>query len=138
MAPTLRLHASLQTEATMSPSVWGFEALDLHDAYWRASGIQCVRREEPFVSQRGHDLFMLLEPRQCVLFDLVPLANQIAWNRASAIAHSRRKCWIAVHRAHRRNTRKRTAAHFARVRCSITELLPRPLDSPRKPCAGLG
>ena len=62
--------------------MWGLEPIQLHDAYWRSQGIQCVRRGEDFVPQRGHDLFMLLEPGVCTVFMHRLLANAMNWNRA--------------------------------------------------------
>ena len=62
--------------------MWGLEPMQLHDAYWRSHGIQCVRRGDDFVSQRGHDLFMLLEPGVCTVFLHHLLANAMNWNRA--------------------------------------------------------
>ena len=70
------------SRAVEVPTLWGLDAHDLHDAYWRSHGIQCVRRTEPFTPQKGRDLFMLLEPRQCALFDHGKLSNSMSWNRA--------------------------------------------------------
>lgn len=78
-----KLKTDLTSLALQEPStVWGWGARDLHDAFWRSQGIQCVRRTEHFEPQQGRDLFMLLEPNQCAVFDLYSLANSIAWNRA--------------------------------------------------------
>lgn len=62
--------------------VWGHTALDLHDAYWRSLGVQCVRRNTTEELQGGSDLYMLMEPDQCAMFDLGELADSIVWNRA--------------------------------------------------------
>ncbi|MAJ45736.1 MAG: hypothetical protein CBC35_00235 [Planctomycetes bacterium TMED75] len=62
--------------------VWGHTMLELHDAYWRSQGVQCVRRSEDLELQTGSDLYMLLEPGQCAVFELSSLANAIVWNRA--------------------------------------------------------
>jgi hypothetical protein len=63
--------------------VWGLTASDLHDAYWGGLGVQCVRRgrSEPF--QPGADLFLLVEPDQHVLFDLIGLMEHLAWRGAT-------------------------------------------------------
>lgn len=62
--------------------VWGHTVMELHDAYWRSQGVQCVRRSEDLELQTGSDLYMLLEPGQCALFELSALANAMVWNRA--------------------------------------------------------
>ncbi len=64
------------------PTVWGLTAEQLHDAYWRCSGVQVVRRGERGHLQRGADLFLLIEPDQLVLFDLAGLAERLAWRAA--------------------------------------------------------
>ena len=65
-----------------TPSMWGLSAEELHEAYWRSNGIQCVRRGDDFTPQRGCDLYMLLEPDTAVLFPHRSLANAMSWNRA--------------------------------------------------------
>ena len=62
--------------------MWGLTAEQLHDAYWRSRGIQCVRRAMPFVKQSGTEMFMLMDVDQFVCFDLNPIADSIVWNRA--------------------------------------------------------
>lgn len=82
MTRVFRMHPEAETRLETMPTLWGHDAHQLHDAYWRSMGIQCVRRTEEFTPQRGTDLFMLLEPRQCVLFDHRRLSNDLTWNRA--------------------------------------------------------
>lgn len=69
--------------------LWGLTPSQLHDAYWRCHGIQCVRRgEEGREGQRiratkvGADAYLLLEPEQLVLFDLRQIAQGLQWTRA--------------------------------------------------------
>ena len=83
MTQVVQLKSDLTSLApSVSSTVWGLHAHTLHDAYWRSQGIQCVRRNENFEPQPGRDLFMLMEPEQCAVFDLYSLANAIEWNRA--------------------------------------------------------
>jgi lipopolysaccharide/colanic/teichoic acid biosynthesis glycosyltransferase len=82
MTRVYRTNPQLSTRTEQLPTLWGFGAHELHDAYWRSHGIQCVRRAEAFTPQKGRDLFMLVEPRQCALFDHAVLANSLSWNRA--------------------------------------------------------
>ncbi len=64
------------------PTIWGLSAGELHDAYWRARGVQCVRRGEPQKLNPAAELFLLTEPDQCVLFDLMALVDRLTWNGA--------------------------------------------------------
>lgn len=65
------------------PQIWGLNAEQLHDAYWRTHGIQCIRRGAKQQLQPGVDLFLLVEPEQLVLFDLSLLIDRLAWRRAA-------------------------------------------------------
>ncbi len=67
---------------TPGPRIWGLDVVEIHDAFWRSQGVQCVRREEDLELQAGSDLFMLMEPGQCAVFDLTQLANAMVWNQA--------------------------------------------------------
>ncbi|MCH2143800.1 MAG: sugar transferase [Phycisphaerales bacterium] len=82
MTRIFRANTSSRIMTGDAPTVWGFDAYELHDAYWRSHGIQCVRRMESFVPQKGLDLFMLLEPGHSTLFDHRKLSNAMSWNRA--------------------------------------------------------
>ena len=71
------------TNSAVEPfRMWGLTAEDLHDAYWRSRGIQCVRRSVPFVKQPGTEMFMLMDVDQFVSFDVSSIADSILWNRA--------------------------------------------------------
>lgn len=65
------------------PIVWGLLATELHDAYWCAHGVQCIRRGRKQILQPGVDLFLLIEQDQLVLFDLPSLADHLAWRDAT-------------------------------------------------------
>ena len=64
------------------PEVWGLSARDIHDAFWRSRGVHCVRRGSRTSPSRAADLYLLLEPRQLVLFDLTSAADRLIWRRA--------------------------------------------------------
>ena len=64
------------------PRVWGLTAHELHEAYWRAHGVQCVERGAPIRLERFADFYLLCDPRQLVLFDLPGLAEQLVWQGA--------------------------------------------------------
>ncbi len=69
--------------ATEELTLWGLGPRDLHDAYWRARGVQVVRRGEPQHLQRGAELYLLLETQQLVLFDHSSLTDPILWRGAA-------------------------------------------------------
>lgn len=91
MATTIRsVPTSVEPHVTR---LWGLTAAELHDAYWRCHGIQCIRRgamsghmptagAEGERSGAGADAYMLLEPEQLVLFDLREAAQNLQWTRA--------------------------------------------------------
>ena len=65
------------------PSIWGLTAPQLHEAYWRSRGVQCVHRGEAAKLSRNAELFLLLEPGQMVLFDLHKLVDRLVWHKAA-------------------------------------------------------
>ena len=71
------------------PTVWGLNASQLHDAWWRGRGVQCVHRDSDFEPSSGAELFLLLDPGQIVSFDLADIAEMIVWSSARAF-------WISV------------------------------------------
>ena len=71
------------TPACQSPRIWGLSARDLHDAYWRARGVQWLRRGEPEALDRAAEFFLLTEPGQLVLFDLSRLSDRLIWRDAA-------------------------------------------------------
>jgi lipopolysaccharide/colanic/teichoic acid biosynthesis glycosyltransferase len=85
---SLAANESRQTLDDSCPSIWGLSVSQLHDAYWRSCGVQCVRRGQMQKLQAGTDLFLLIEPDQLVLFDLHEMAERLAW-RAAAITRLR-------------------------------------------------
>ncbi|MDZ4831189.1 MAG: sugar transferase [Phycisphaerae bacterium] len=69
--------------ASLSPRLWGLSATQLHDAYWRSHGIECVRRADGVAPLSGADAYMLLEPDQLVVFDLREITDALQWTRAT-------------------------------------------------------
>src|SRR6185503_15293809 len=65
------------------PRLWGLSARNVHDAYWRSKGVQCVRRGQRTKLQRGAELFLLLEPNQLVLFDIGRISERLTWHNAA-------------------------------------------------------
>lgn len=62
--------------------IWSLSASELHDAWWRSKGVQCVYRNRDIADASGAELFMLLEPGQLIAFELSSLADAMIWNRA--------------------------------------------------------
>ncbi len=62
--------------------IWGLSADQLHDAFWRARGVQVVRWGEPRELERAADAYLLLDPGQLVLFDLPALVDRLIWHNA--------------------------------------------------------
>ena len=68
--------------APATPSVWGLTPVELHDAYWRARGIQCVRRGRRVEPDRDAEMYLLLDPGLLVVFDLGRLRDRLTWHGA--------------------------------------------------------
>lgn len=64
-------------------TIWGLSPRQLHDAFWRAKGVQCVCWGQPQRLQRAAELFLLLDPVQYVLFDLASLSDRLTWRDAA-------------------------------------------------------
>lgn len=82
MIQTTRQATEAAGPAEGFPTIWNLRADDLHEAYWRGHGVQCIRRGEPAAFQDGADLFLLIEPDQLVVFDVPALADRLAWRAA--------------------------------------------------------
>lgn len=63
--------------------IWGLTAGDLHNAYWRARGIQCVRPGQAEAIDRAADLYLLLDLHQNVLFDITSVLEHLIWRNAA-------------------------------------------------------
>ena len=77
----------LETEAQnddRGPRIWGFDAVAMHDAWWRGRGVQCVHRGQDFEPVPGVELFLLLEADQIVTFSLSDIIETIVWSRDRA------------------------------------------------------
>ena len=74
----------LRPESSLEPRVWGMDALELQDAWWQGRGVQCVCMNKEFVPTPGAELYLLLEPRQIVTFDLADLTEMIVWSSEHA------------------------------------------------------
>lgn len=81
-APAPSLEAPAAPARTAPSTIWGLTAADIHDAYWCARGVQCVRRGEGAPPSGAADVYLLLEPGQAALFDLRDFSDELQWTRA--------------------------------------------------------
>jgi len=65
-----------------APTLWGLRAGELHEAFWHARGVQCVRRGQRQTLQRTAELYLLVEPEQLVVFPLAELTSRLTWHNA--------------------------------------------------------
>jgi lipopolysaccharide/colanic/teichoic acid biosynthesis glycosyltransferase len=63
--------------------VWGLTARQLHEAFWNARGVQCIRRGERQTIHPATELALLIEPGHLVLFDLRNLIDRLIWRNAA-------------------------------------------------------
>ncbi len=61
-------------------TVWGLDALGLHDRWWASRGVQTVRRGRGQQIERdGPELYLLIEPEELVHFEPAPVVKRLAW-----------------------------------------------------------
>ncbi len=80
--PVQTAESSGGADPDLRPTIWGLGAQELHDAWWRGRGVQCVHRGSSFERIRGAELYMLLERDQLVAFDLREIAEAMVWAHA--------------------------------------------------------
>ena len=72
--------AGISEGSPLGPLIWGLNARQVHDAWWRGQGVQCVSKGGSFEPNPGVELFMLLEPTELVTFDLGAVADAMVWS----------------------------------------------------------
>lgn len=77
-------HAGGMPESDRGPTLWGLDAVAMHDAWWRGRGVQCVHLGREFESIPGAELYLLLEPDQIATFALSDIIETIVWSNAKA------------------------------------------------------
>ncbi|MDY7109365.1 MAG: sugar transferase [Planctomycetota bacterium] len=75
--------ATMTPSSSASPMIWGLTPREIHDAFWHARGVQCVRRGSTATLQRAAELYLLLEPGQLVMFNVAPLSERLTWQNAA-------------------------------------------------------
>ncbi|MEM9916272.1 MAG: sugar transferase [Planctomycetota bacterium] len=60
-------------------TVWGLDAVQLHDRFWAARGVQVVRLGEPSDLVEDAELFLLTDPHSLSIFRLGQLVDTLSW-----------------------------------------------------------
>ena len=61
------------------PTIWGLDAIQLHDYYWAARGVQVVRLGERSTVVEGAELFLLTDDQTLLLMRVRPLLDVLSW-----------------------------------------------------------
>lgn len=61
------------------PTVWGLDAVQLHDRFWAARGVQVVRLGEPADLAEDAELFLLTDPHSLSIFRMGQLVDTLSW-----------------------------------------------------------
>ncbi len=60
-------------------TVWGLDALQLHDRFWAARGVQVVRQGEPIELARDAELYLLADRHCLSIFRLQQIVDTLSW-----------------------------------------------------------
>lgn len=82
-AQTIAAVESANPTPSSAFSLWGLSTAQVHDGYWRSKGVQVVRRGQRQQLQRAAELYLLLEPEQLALFDIVRISERLMWHNAA-------------------------------------------------------
>ncbi|MGB0766085.1 MAG: sugar transferase [Phycisphaeraceae bacterium] len=61
------------------PTVWGLDAVMLHDRFWAARGVQVVRQGEPSEIVKHAELYLLVDRDSLSIFRLGRLIDTLSW-----------------------------------------------------------
>ena len=86
----IRRDASIfgETQQPATQTVWGMDALQLHEQYWASRGVQVVRSGDAARIDVSAQMYLLLDPALLVLFDLDRVLDRSTW-KAAQIAYIR-------------------------------------------------
>ncbi len=71
--------------ARPAPTLWGMDALGLHDRRWASRGVQVVRPGGQDVQSSGPQLFLLLDESSMALFRLRNVVKRLNWMKPRAL-----------------------------------------------------
>ncbi|MEM7576865.1 MAG: sugar transferase [Planctomycetota bacterium] len=60
-------------------TVWGLDALQLHDRFWAARGVQVVRQGEPIDLVKDAELYLLADRHCLSIFRMQQIVDTISW-----------------------------------------------------------
>jgi lipopolysaccharide/colanic/teichoic acid biosynthesis glycosyltransferase len=75
------------------PTVWGLDAVQLHDRFWAARGVQVVRLGEPSDVAEDAELFLLTDPHSLSIFRLGRLVDTLSWLKPEVL-------FVRLHNTH--------------------------------------
>lgn len=75
----------MPTHGAVAPTVWGLSADDLHRAYWRSAGIECVRPGQEMPVDNHAIAYFLLDEQRMALFDLETIRPRLLANRDGVV-----------------------------------------------------
>ncbi|MEM9881635.1 MAG: sugar transferase [Planctomycetota bacterium] len=70
---------AVETSGGGGQTVWGLDAVQLHDRFWAARGVQVVRLGEPSELVDDAELFLLTDPHSLSIFRLGQLVDMLSW-----------------------------------------------------------
>lgn len=70
---------TLDAPAPAPHTVWGLDAVQLHDRFWAARGVQVVRLGTPAALSEDAELFLLTDPHSLSIFRLGQLVDTLSW-----------------------------------------------------------
>lgn len=74
-------------------TVWGLDAIQLHDRFWAARGVQVVRQGEPSELVADAELFLLTDPHSLSIFRLGQLVDTLSWLKPKVL-------FVRLHNTH--------------------------------------
>ena len=66
-------------------TVWGMDAMQLHEQFWASNGVQVVRSGDAARIDPAASMYLLLDPTLLVLFDIERAVDRIAWKSADVV-----------------------------------------------------
>lgn len=62
-----------------SPTIWGLDAVSLHDRFWAARGVQVIRLGQPTEIINHAELYLLTADESLSIFRIGRLVNSLSW-----------------------------------------------------------
>ena len=75
------------------PTIWGLDAVQLHDRFWAARGVQVVRLGESDRLIEDAELFLLTDPHSLSIFRMGQLVDTMSWLKPKVL-------FVRLHNTH--------------------------------------